>query len=212
MKRYLSVSQAAALLGVHAATLRRWEAGGRIRSTRINSRGDRRFAMEDLQALAGDNTPREAGVRAAAYVRVSGRGDQLTSLTAQEEELRNAAARSWVEIVRVFSDVGSGLSERRRGLAGLLRAARAGEFTRVLVTHEDRLARFGVHWLRELLDASRVELMVLHEKASGSAESELVADFVALVASFSGRLYGQRSAAARQRLLARVGVEDRPAA
>jgi predicted site-specific integrase-resolvase len=32
----------------------------------------------------------------------------------------------------------------------------------------------------------------------------LVADFVALVASFSGRLYGQRSAEAKRRLLEKV--------
>ena len=145
-------------------------------------------------------------VRAALYVRVSGRGDQLSSLAAQEAELRaHAEADGW-SIGGVFSDVGSGRSEKRRGLSRLLAAAETGEFNLVLVTHEDRLTRFGVGWLRMLLAAYHVELVVLHEKSTGSAESELVADFVSLVASFSGRLYGQRSAAAKQRLLDRVSV------
>jgi predicted site-specific integrase-resolvase len=65
-----------------------------------------------------------------------------------------------------------------------------------------------VHWLRELPDACGVEPVVLHERASGSAQSEPVADLAAWVASFSGRWYGQRSAAAGRRLPARLGGED----
>jgi putative resolvase len=70
MNKNLSVSRAAVMLGVHPSTLRRWEAEGRIRAARINGRGDRRFSVEDLQALAGGDAAQESGVRAAAYVRV----------------------------------------------------------------------------------------------------------------------------------------------
>jgi hypothetical protein len=41
-----------------------------------------------------------------------------------------------------------------------------------LVTREDRLARFGVTWPRELPAASGVGLVVLNEKGAGSAEGE----------------------------------------
>jgi DNA-binding transcriptional MerR regulator len=36
MTDYLSISRAAALLGVHPATLRRWEQAGRVTPRRIN--------------------------------------------------------------------------------------------------------------------------------------------------------------------------------
>ncbi len=54
------------------------------------------------------------------------------------------------------------------------------------------------------MESYGVTLVVVNTKANSSAEDELVADFVALVASFSGRIYGQRSAAAKAKLLAEV--------
>jgi diguanylate cyclase (GGDEF)-like protein/excisionase family DNA binding protein len=47
----LPITKAARLLGVHANTLRTWADQGRVRCVRVNSRGDRRFLMEDLQAF-----------------------------------------------------------------------------------------------------------------------------------------------------------------
>ncbi len=152
-----------------------------------------------MDALLRDVDP-DATRREALYVRVSGRGDQMTSLAAQEQELRASSAG---DVVHVFSDVGSGLNERRRGLNQLLDAAQAGAFDVVRVTHADRLTRLGSGWIERLLAAHNVTVEVLHEQG-GSPEQELMEDFMALIASFSGRLYGQRSAAARKRLLERA--------
>jgi predicted site-specific integrase-resolvase len=83
----------------------------------------------------------------------------------------------------------------------MLSAAADGQVTVVRVTHEDQLARFGVGWLRRLLAVHGVTVEVLHPKAQSGRE-ELLEDFVSLVTTFAGRLYGMRSAAARRRLLA----------
>ena len=191
----LRTGAAAAYIGITPGTLRRWQREGKISSLRVNARGDRRFRRGDLDPLRGSSTgPR----REALYVRTSGRGDQLSSLPAQEAELRSSATG---EVIRVYRDIGSGLSETasRRGLAKLLHDARAGTFDVVRVTHRDRLARFGVSFIEEALSLSGVHLEVLHPD---TPETELMTDFMSLVASFSGRLYGQRSAEARRRLLA----------
>ena len=45
----LSVTKAARLLGVHPNTVRAWSDAGRLRSYRINPRGDRRYRLGDLQ-------------------------------------------------------------------------------------------------------------------------------------------------------------------
>jgi diguanylate cyclase (GGDEF)-like protein/excisionase family DNA binding protein len=45
----LSVTKAARLLGVHPNTIRAWSDAGRLRYYRINSRGDRRYRLGDLQ-------------------------------------------------------------------------------------------------------------------------------------------------------------------
>ena len=60
--RLLKIKEVADLLGVHTATLRRWDKEGRLVAVRIGSRahpkrsnkeivGDRRYRLEDVQKL-----------------------------------------------------------------------------------------------------------------------------------------------------------------
>ena len=57
MDDMLTVSEVARLLHVHPNTLRRWSNKGRIRSYRINPRGDRRYRLRDIEDfLAGLNS------------------------------------------------------------------------------------------------------------------------------------------------------------
>jgi predicted site-specific integrase-resolvase len=163
----------------------------------VRSGGQCRFAVADLDTLVGVAAAERLGRREALYLRISGRGDQRSSLAVQEAELR-ATARS--PSVRVFQDVGSGLAERRRGLSRMLDAVARGEVEVVRVTHRDRLARFGTLYLERFFAQNNCQLEVLHAQA-GTSQDELLTDFMALVASFAGRLYGLRSAATKRRLL-----------
>lgn len=45
----LTIKQAAAIIGVVEATVKRWAKSGKLKVTRINSRGDMRFRQEDLE-------------------------------------------------------------------------------------------------------------------------------------------------------------------
>jgi len=59
----LSVTKAARLLGVHPNTIRAWSDAGRLRYYRINTRGDRRYRLGDLQRfLAAAETGAPDGV------------------------------------------------------------------------------------------------------------------------------------------------------
>ncbi len=74
----LSITGAARALGVHPNTLRAWSDQGRIRSFRVNTRGDRRFLPADLEAfLASAESPAlvadDAGPTADATGRHPGR-------------------------------------------------------------------------------------------------------------------------------------------
>lgn len=199
----IRLSPAAKYLGVHPLTLRRWCNEGKVPFTRIGS--DRRFRTEDLDVLLGlEPVAAPASPRSEAlYVRVSGSTGQETSLAAQEEQLRVSASG---QVVAVFKDKASGLNEKRPGLNRLLKAAAAGEFTVVRVTHEDRLARFGVGWLTMLLARDGVTVEVLYPKA-GSPMEELLADFTSLVSVFAGRMYGIRSRENKARLLAAADAD-----
>lgn len=208
----LRVSAAARYLGVHPQTLRVWADAGRVPSLRFG--GERRFTTEALDAFAGvapeqeghDAPVRLAPAREALYVRVSGSSGQESSLAAQEAELRAAAAG---EVVAVFKDKASGLRENRKGLDRLLERARAGDFEVVRVAHRDRLARFGTKWIIALLQRDGVTVVIEHEEGAAGGSEELLADFMALVSSFAGRLYGLRSREARLRLLSNAEDETK---
>lgn len=62
LTRLLKIKEAARLLGVHPATLRRWDKEGKLKAVRIGSRthpknrgavGDRRYRIEDIQKFIG---------------------------------------------------------------------------------------------------------------------------------------------------------------
>lgn len=127
------------------------------------------------------------------YARVSSHDQKASGdLARQVARLRAAGAEE------VLTDVASGLSETRAGLARLLRRVSSGGTATVLVFTRDRLARFGVSFIEAYLADHGVELTILDdEDRDVSPESELSSDLVALVASFSGRLYGLRSARRR---------------
>ena len=74
----------------------------------------------------------------------------------------------------------------------MLNRARRGELDRVVVEYEDRLARFGLGYLRAFLQALGVELVVLNGKERKELKEELAEDLVAIVASFAAQIYGKR--------------------
>jgi excisionase family DNA binding protein len=195
----LRLSKAAKRLGVHPVTLRLWADSGKISVTWVGR--ERRFSSVDVESMkvtaGGGDRIRLEGL----YVRVSGSAGQESSLEAQESELRATATG---DVVKVFKDRGSGLREDRPGLNQLLQAVADGSVTVVRVTHEDRLARFGVGWLKRLFAVYGATMETLHPKKTGGRQ-ELLEDFISLVTTFTGRLYGMRSADARRRLLAESG-------
>jgi len=193
-------AKAAKRLGIHPMTLRQWAIDGKIPFSWVGR--ERRFSSVDVENMKrGSDSAASSPRLELLYVRVSGSNGQELSLTAQEEELR---ATSSGEVVKVVKDRDSGLRESRPGLDRVLAMVSDGSVTVVRVTHEDRLARFGVGWLTRLFAVHGVTLEVLHPKKSGGRD-ELLEDFVSLVAIFAGRLYGMRSAEARTRLLTEAG-------
>jgi predicted site-specific integrase-resolvase len=81
---------------------------------------------------------------------------------------------------------------------------RAG-FTVVRVVRRDRLARFGVAWIERYLSVCGVSVEALHDPGDTSLLEELMDDFMALLASFSGRIYQLRSKHNQRRLLDAAG-------
>lgn len=195
---YVSATSAAHRLGVSTRTLRRYTAEGRLPDAR-SAGGRRIFRIGDLDAIT--RKPLEG--RAVGYARVSSRRQQAEGdLDRQVARLRAAHDGALV----VFTDVASGLSDRRAGLRKSLRECMKPGVDRLVVEHPDRLARFGVGVIEHLLAGYGVKVVYIGQSQDESAESELVRDMLAIVTSFAGRLYGQRSAKTK-RLRAAVSAE-----
>jgi len=175
-QKLFRLSQAAHELGLHPITVRRWIKAGRI-------------PRAEIEKIVGTLN----GRLVVLYGRVSGHG-QTGDLDTQVERLRAfaQAERKDAEIL-VLSDVGSGLKASRRYLQRLLQLVCEDKVAEVVITYEDRLTRFGQEYLATLFACFGVTLTVLEPGAEKTPEQELTDDLLALIASFSGRLYGMRS-------------------
>jgi len=80
-----------------------------------------------------------------------------------------------------------------RGLKKLFKLVMEGKAENVMVEYEDRLARFGIEYIKEFFEEHGVNLIVVEEEEK-SPEEELVEDLISIVVSFAGGIYGKRGA------------------
>jgi predicted site-specific integrase-resolvase len=104
--------------------------------------------------------------------------------------LEHCASKKWE--VELFKDIGSGLNDNRKSFKKLLRRVSKPDVARVVVEYKDRLCRYGFTVFHEYCFGLGVEVLVLQETESKEFEQEFAEDVVALIASFSARLYGRR--------------------
>ncbi|MEU0811464.1 IS607 family transposase [Streptomyces sp. NPDC005970] len=126
------------------------------------------------------------------YARVSSH-DQKADLERQVARLARWAATTGDRVVRVESEIGSGVNGCRSKAKRLLADPAV---TVVVVEHKDRLGRMNVELVEAALTATGRRLVVLDD---GEVEGDLVRDMVEVLTSFCARLYGRRSAKNRAR-------------
>lgn len=207
--RYVKPGVAEKQLGVDRRTLQKWAQSGIIRSIQPGGAGRERLfdvsSVESGPATAASVGPAPLPPATAAgaaddrinvvYARVSTR-KQLDDLATQLRELQQRHPDA-----RAFSDVGSGLNFKRKGLQALLELAFEGRLRSVYVAHKDRLCRFAFDLVEFVLAKHGAQIVVdAHaDDAAASPELELAEDVLAVVTVFGARLYGKRSAGNRRR-------------
>ncbi len=184
----ISIGKAAEELGVSRDTLRRWEKSGKIKVERT-ANGHRRYNLATLLGAA----PRKESFKkkTLAYARVSSH-DQKEDLTRQTQVLESfCAANGWT--YEVIEDLGSGMNYNKRGLRNLIRAICLSQVDRLVLTHKDRLLRFGAELIFSLCEQFGIEVVIINKTESSSFEDDLVQDVLEIITVFSARLYGARS-------------------
>jgi putative resolvase len=183
------IGRVAKELGVSIDTLRRWEQAGKIEVERTPG-GHRRYDLAKLRGF----TPRKARSDriTLAYARVSSH-DQKDDLITQIALLESfCAANGWS--YEVIEDLGSGLNDHKRGLKELIKRICQGDVGRLVLTHKDRLLRFGAELIFALCEEFNVEVAIINQSQKPiSLEEELVQDVLEIITVFSARQYGSRS-------------------
>jgi putative resolvase len=184
------ISEAARILGVSVDTLRRWEAAGKIEVERTPG-GHRRYEVNQLKGIARNRPPDPSKRLTIGYARVSSR-DQKDDLKRQAAELSEFCARQgWVH--EVIEDLGSGMNYNKKGLRLLIKRLCSGEVGRLVVTHKDRLLRFGSELVFAVCEQFGTEVVIINRSEDTSYEEDLVQDVLEMITVFSARLYGSRS-------------------
>jgi putative resolvase len=134
------------------------------------------------------------------YARVSSH-DQKADLDRQVARLSSWAAQAGLPVVRVESEVGSGMNGARAKVRRLLADPKVAT---VVVEHRDRLGQMNTELVDAALSAHDRRLVVLD---GGGVDDDLVRDMVEVLTSFCARLYGRRWA--RNRALKALGCAQR---
>ena len=189
MSRLLSIKQTANQLGVSVSTLRRWDETGVLVAQRT-PKGHRRYDLSKINPNLTRNKV-EQQRKTIAYARVSSH-DQKPDLQRQIEMLKlYCSSQGWS--FEVVSDLGSGMKYHKQGLKRLLDDILDNKIDRLVLTHKDRLLRFGAELVFALCEARQVEVVIINQGENLSFEEELAQDVLEIITVFSARLYGSRS-------------------
>ncbi len=184
-KRLVRIGEAAALLGVRVETLRKWEASGELLPARKTKAGTRYYSVAELTGAAA------LDATTVCYARVSSH-DRKEDLERQQAALEAyCAAKGWR--TETIKDLGSGMNYRKKGLQKLLELILRRKIRRLVITHKDRLLRFGAELVFALCEIQGVEIVIIHKGEQPSFEEELAQDVLEIITVFSARLYGARS-------------------
>lgn len=172
--------------GVHPHTAYRWFRQGTlpVPAERVGPR----TILVNVEANSSPSVTGGVGL----YARVSSH-DQKDDLERQTARLSQWAAQAGHRVVRIESEIASGMNGSRTKARRLLADS---DVTTVVVEHKDRLGRINVELIEAALSATGRRLVVLDE---GEVEDDLVQDIVDVLTSFCARLYGRRSAKNRAR-------------
>src|SRR3989441_409074 len=171
-------------VGVSVKTLQKWDRTLVLPAKRtITNR--RYYTDEDLAAAL--RLPRvQKERRTVAYCRVSSQA-QKPDLVNQQNFVDAFCQQRKIEVDEWIMEVGGGLNFKRKQFVSLIDAILEGQVERVVLAHQDRLARFGYHLLVHLC-----ELVVMNTEAL-SPEQALVQDVITIPHCLSSRMSGLRT-------------------
>ncbi len=185
---YVSIGQAAKIIGLSIPTLRRYEKSGLLNVDFRTFGNHRRYHVESLKKAFSKNNQ---ATKTICYARVSSAG-QKDDLLVQEQKLIDYCKNKKFDDVEIIKEVGSGLNYNKKGFKKLIQLIIQQKIKRLVINYNDRLLRFGHEIVFHLCSFYGVEVIVL-EHTDKDFYLQLTEDIVSLMNVFCGKLYGKRS-------------------
>lgn len=186
---HLSIGQSAKFLGVSISTLRRWDLSGVLKSCFRTNGNHRRYKLSDLLNIA--KLKHHDDRKTIGYARVSTHS-QKKDLETQKAFLNQYCNEKHIENYEIMSDLGSGLNFKKKGLNKLIELIISHQIKEIIVTHKDRMLRFGLEIILKLCQLFNVKFTIINH-VDKNFEQAFCEDICEIMTVFSSKLYGKRS-------------------
>ena len=189
MNNFYRVSDFAKRIGKSPTTVRRWDTEGII--VALRSKGGHRYYTDDhVRKALGIAQPLEER-KTVVYCRVSSK-PQKDDLASQVKAMQTFCLGAGVAVDEWIEEFGGGLNFKRPKFLKLIEEIEIGGVEHVLIAHKDRLVRFGFEFIDWLAQQHGCKITVVNQERL-SPQQEMVEDLMAIIHTFSCRLYGLRS-------------------
>lgn len=138
-----------------------------------------------------DETNTDNNNSVAIYTRVS-TNKQIKDLENQIDYLTKYAVSNGYKVEYTFKDIASGMNENRKGLNDLLNLVFNNQISKIIISHKDRLTRFGFDYFKNICEYFGTEIEVVNLESDKSFQEELFEDLIAIIHQFSIKFYGKR--------------------
>jgi predicted site-specific integrase-resolvase len=175
-------------LHISGVTLMRWKNEGRIKSMTLSTRK----VLYDLDSIIKDENKKENKLN-VIYGRVS-TPRQKTDLNNQIELIKQYMLSNGIGIDEIYSDIASGLNEKRIGFNHLLESVFKREIDTVYITFKDRLSRFGFDYFTTIFAYFGTKIVVLDQKeeTNKTYQQELTEDLISIIRNYSTKIYDEK--------------------
>lgn len=186
---YVTAKEAKEKLHISGVTLMRWKNEGQIKCMKLTDRK----VLYDLDSIITEEKNLKTNKLNVIYGRVS-TPRQKTDLNNQIELIKQYMLSRGIAVDEIYSDIASGLNEKRIGFNHLLESVFKREVDTVYITFKDRLSRFGFDYFTTIFAYFGTKIVILDQKeeTNKTYQQELTEDLIAIIHSYSMKMYINR--------------------
>ena len=184
----MKASEVLRILRITRPTLTKYVKEGKIKTV-VKGNGRYEYDADSVYKMMN----RDADRKTYIYARVS-HSREKEALEKQVQLLTNFCFQNGLVVNGVFKDTASVFNfEKRKDFFALMDEVLAGKVNKLVITHKDRLTRFGFTFFTYLFEKFGCEIVVLSETTDALEDKkELIVDFAHFFGGYDNTLLDTR--------------------